>query len=71
MTSCIPIKHLTIDGSLDNLSSLGLLQKNSKFVHTKNQDGYYYPNTIKMVGEDGQTFRIAGEIQLKKNGRIH
>ena len=71
MTSCIPIRHLTINGSLNNLSSLALLQKNSKFVRTKNQDGYYYPDTIKMAGEDGQTFRIAGEIKLKKNGRIH
>ena len=70
MTSCMPIRQLIINGSLNELSSLSLLKKNSKFTRIKNKENHYYRDTLKASGEEGQTFKLSGEIELKGNGRI-
>ena len=70
MTSCIPLRQLIFNGSVDSLSSLALLRKDSKFTHVKSRNKPYSSQIIKTTPKAGQYFKISGEIKLRKDGRI-
>ena len=66
----MPIRQLTINGSLHALSSLELLKRDSKFIRIEGEGENNYRDTVKMLIKDGQFFLISGEIELRKNKRI-
>ena len=71
MTSCIPTRRLTINGSLNNLSDLALLKQNARFVHADHSGTYLYPQTVKTLSQTDEIFKVSGDIELKRNGRIN
>ena len=70
MTTCVPVRQLTINGSLNGLSSLALLKRDSEFIRLENEVDNNHRDTLEISGQDGQIFRISGRIKLRKNGRI-
>ena len=71
MTSCIPFRQLIFNGSVDSLSALDLLRKDSKFIFVKSSNKTYPSQIIKTIPKAGKHFKISGEIQLRKDGRIN
>ena len=69
MKSCIPIRQIVINNSLNDLSSFDC-SKNTKFTRATQEEGYFQPDIIKTTGDNGKTFKISGEIKLRKDGQI-
>ena len=66
----MPTRQVVINGSLNDLSSLSLLKKNSRFIRAKSKNSFYDPVAVKFRTQEGQIFRISGDIELTNNGRI-